>query len=136
MKFKKKFETVGWKFLRFSRFKIWKHFWILQTFWRENLSLQWKLSAKVGLFLQCHYNFKLESTKVIWSYVNLGMNLILEYLRNIRQIRPSTAVTTMQIPAMVKYSQLDKAEKEKNNNDSIKKCVVMQGRSLALLRSK
>ena len=47
------------------------------------------------------------------------MNLILEhvtlYLRNIRQIRPITAVTTMQIPAMVKYSQVDKAEKERKN---------------------
>ena len=49
------------------------------------------------------------------------MNLILEYLRNIRQIRPSTAITTRQIPAKVRTSQLDKAEKEKKSNDSIKK---------------
>jgi hypothetical protein len=109
MNFKKKFETVGWKFLRFSRFKYENIFEYYKQFEKKNLS--W--STKVGLFLHCHNNFKLESTKVIWSYVNLGMNLILEYLRNIRQIRPSTAVTTMQIPAMVKYSQLDKAEKEK-----------------------
>ena len=56
------------------------------------------------------------------------MNLNLEYLRNIRQIRPSTAVT-MQIPATsIPYSQLDKAEKEiKNINYSIKNiCRVFQ----------
>ena len=54
---------------------------------------------------------------------------ILEYLRNIRQIRPSTAVTTRKIQAKVKYSQLDKAEKErkKNVNYSIKNiCRVFQ----------
>ena len=54
---------------------------------------------------------------------------ILEYLQILRQIRPSTAATTMQIPAKVKYSQLDKAEKErkKNVNYSIKNiCRVFQ----------
>ena len=114
--------------LMFSRFKY-ENIFILQKIWREKITLQWNWSTKVGgLFLQCHINFKLESTKVIWSYVNLGMNLILEYLRNIRQIRPSTAVT-MQIPATsIPYSQLDKAEKERKNvNYSIKNiCRVFQ----------
>ena len=53
---------------------------------------------------------------------------ILEYLRNIRQIRPSTAVTTRKIPAKINISQLDKAEKERKNvNYSIKNiCRVFQ----------
>ena len=45
---------------------------------------------------------------------------ILEYLRNIRQIRPSTAVTTRKIPAKINISQLDKAEKER------KKMLIIQ----------
>jgi hypothetical protein len=58
--------------------------------------------------------------------VNSCRNPILEYLRNIRQIKPSTAVTTMQIPAMVKYSQLDKAEKERKSvNYSIENITLL-----------